>query len=126
MSWRGFTLIEVVVAMSIVVLMLGVGIPAFRGYGNRSSLEQAASEVQAAIYEAKNYALSPQIEKPTEIDRYGIKFSKNNFIIFEDDGGEGITVDERQLNPLISFTNFPASGIYFSIPKKKVKAPLLF
>lgn len=71
---RGFTLIEILVSMSIVVLMLGVGIPAFQEFGKQAELNQSASEVQNAIFEARNLSLSPEADKKPEIDYYGLIF----------------------------------------------------
>ncbi|MCA9388646.1 prepilin-type N-terminal cleavage/methylation domain-containing protein [Candidatus Berkelbacteria bacterium] len=80
---KGFTLVEILVSMSIVVLMLGVGIPAFQQFGKQAELDQAASEVQTAILEARNLALSPEAGKAPQIDYYGL--------IFHSDGSGGQT-----------------------------------
>lgn len=70
----GFSLIEVVVSITIVALMLGVGIPAFRSYGRLAAFRQAAADIQLAILQAHNLALAPEVEKPANHNYYGVQF----------------------------------------------------
>lgn len=56
---RGFTLIELLVVIAIITLFTAVGVPAFRNYGQKRQLNQAAEQVKSAILEAKSMALAP-------------------------------------------------------------------
>lgn len=69
---RGFSLIEVVVSISIVALMIGVGVPAFRQYGRLASFRQAADDIQLAILQAHNLSLAPEADKSAAENYYGV------------------------------------------------------
>jgi prepilin-type N-terminal cleavage/methylation domain-containing protein len=70
----GFSLVELLVSISIVAVMLGVGIPAFRAYGQKAELGQAATDIQVALLQAHNLALAPESDKPVVVDYYGVQF----------------------------------------------------
>lgn len=79
MKWsRGFTLVELLVSISIVTVMMGVGLPAFRNYGRKAELNQAATDIQVAILQAHNLALAPESDKPSAVDYYGVQFNPDN------------------------------------------------
>lgn len=59
MTKKGFTLIELLVVIAIITLFTAVGVPAFRNYGQKRQLNQAAEQVKSAILEAKSMALAP-------------------------------------------------------------------
>ena len=82
MNWsRGFTLVELMVSISIVTVMMAVGLPAFQNYGRKAELNQAATDIQTAILQAHNLALAPESDKPSSEKYYGVKFDviKNSF-----------------------------------------------
>ncbi|MBI4029628.1 prepilin-type N-terminal cleavage/methylation domain-containing protein, partial [Candidatus Berkelbacteria bacterium] len=56
---QSFTLIELLVVISLIALFTAVGVPAFRNYGQKRQLNQAAEQVKSAILEAKSMALAP-------------------------------------------------------------------
>lgn len=60
MKHRAFTLIEVMVSTGIIVLMLGVSLPAFTSFQKQQNLAVAADTLRDAILEAHNYALAPR------------------------------------------------------------------
>lgn len=71
---RGFTLIELLVSLAIVAMLLVVGLPAFRSYGARISLENAAQAVSQSISLARTLALAPESNKPSSVVAYGLRF----------------------------------------------------
>lgn len=72
---NGFTLVEILVTIAIVGLMLIVSVPAFRNYKDKNDLSRGADLMQAAIYETKNLALSPQTDKKDSTGYYVIRFN---------------------------------------------------
>lgn len=74
----GFTLVELMVSISIVTVMMAVGLPAFKNYGRKAELNQAATDIQVAILQAHNLALAPESDKPSSVDYYGVKFNSDN------------------------------------------------
>lgn len=65
---KGMTLIELLVSIGIVVLLLVIGVPAYRHYSYVNDLNQAAQDVKNAILETQSYALAPEENKPQEVD----------------------------------------------------------
>ncbi len=102
----GFTLIELVISLGIIVLLLALAIPLFRGSGERNKLMLTAQEVKNTILEAKNLALSPRMEKAANVDKYSIKFNQpanNQYAIYE-----GTTpISAKTLPDSISFSSLP-------------------
>lgn len=113
---RGFTLIELLVTIGIIVLLLAVGIPAFRGFGSRNELDFAAQNIKSAVVDAQNYSLAPRLEKPTNIDIYSVSFAVTGPKRFSVDEGN-LTLKEFNLSSNINFIS-PALTIPFSISGK--------
>ena len=78
MKQAGFTLVELLVSISIIVVMMGVGLPAFQTYGRTAELKQAGTDVQGAMLQAHNLALAPEADKPSADDYYGVSFNPQN------------------------------------------------
>lgn len=80
MQRRGFTLIEVIVSLGIIVMMLSVGLPAFTTFQRQQNVTMAAEGIRDAILETYNYALAPRAAdedsagKPAGADYYRIVF----------------------------------------------------
>lgn len=121
----GFTLIEILVTIAIVGLLLIVSVPAFRNYKYKNDLARGADMVQSAIYEAKNLALAPQVEKSDDVGYYVIKFTPasegNEFYIYEAEDentpySSGNLVKKFDLPTGVKFDNtLLPEGIVFSI-----------
>jgi type II secretory pathway pseudopilin PulG len=74
---RGTTLVEILITISIIVLMLGVGIPAFRTYKYQNELTQNAEYIKDQVQATQNYALAPEYDKSSDIDSYIFNISTN-------------------------------------------------
>ncbi len=72
---QGFTLLELLVTASIVTLLIGSGVPAFRRFGRVSELDLAAAQAKSAILETRSLALNPRADKPADALSYSISFS---------------------------------------------------
>ena len=110
---QGFTLLELLVSISIITLLIGTGIPAFRHFGRVSQLDQAADQVKGAILDTRAYALGPRAEKPAEIDWYQIVFDQvaQSYSLSE---GSVTVVSTATLPPFIQITS-ATSPIGFSV-----------
>lgn len=69
-SQSGFTLAELLVSISIIILFTAVLLPSFTNFGRRNELRQGAQFVQSKIMEAKSYALAPRSGGGTSIQEY--------------------------------------------------------
>ena len=56
----GFTLIELIIVISIILLMAVVSIPAYQNYGAKSELSLKADEIKSLIDRAEAYSRNPQ------------------------------------------------------------------
>lgn len=81
MKKNGFTLIEVMVSTGIIVLMLGVSLPAFLEFQKKQNLASGAEMVRDAILDAHSLSLAPRGAdssggggKPLGADFYRIAF----------------------------------------------------
>lgn len=71
---KGFTLVELIVTVSIILIMLALSLPSFSNYGRENELYQTYLNIKSAIDETKNYALAPRSEKNIDSDVYRIEF----------------------------------------------------
>ena len=120
---NGFTLIEMIVVISILAIMVAVSIPAYRSYGRRNELRNAAQQVRQALVEAQNMALAPK----AGVKGYGVHFQAKKYFVFADknfDGwyDSGVDTKEREYS-LPSETGFaqmdPVGTICFQTPTSK-------
>lgn len=78
---RGFTLIELMVTLSMVVLLLAGGVPAFNRFNYNNELQRASDTLIGGINEAKTLALAPGHDKKALYDSYKIEFLANGYEI---------------------------------------------
>jgi prepilin-type N-terminal cleavage/methylation domain-containing protein len=64
---KGFSLLELVVVMAIMVIMSGVVIASISGNKTNKDLEAAAREIEAAVREAQNDALTGKQVDPAKV-----------------------------------------------------------
>lgn len=69
----GFTLVELLVTISIISLLTIIMIPALRSFDRRNRVESAAEQMKAALMEVRNYSMSPR-SGDSNLDRYVLKF----------------------------------------------------
>lgn len=89
---KGFTLIELLVTISIVVVFLVVSLPVFQDYRYRNDLGRAADLIQSGIYETRNLALAPRVDKQKDSQYYAIKINgnSNKYEIYETQNTNGV------------------------------------
>lgn len=74
----GFTLVELLVTIGIIVLLMIVAVPNFAKYRNINDLNNAAKLIQSEIYKARNMALAPAVDKRPESDAYSVDLISTN------------------------------------------------
>ncbi|PIP51608.1 hypothetical protein COZ61_02245 [Candidatus Berkelbacteria bacterium CG_4_8_14_3_um_filter_33_6] len=96
----GFSLIELLVTISILVLLTGLTIPSYRSYQRKTGLDYYSKLIKNEIQFARSYSLSP----PTEhigFDMFGVTINTTNNtfqkIKKSSDTGDVITIE----SPLI-------------------------
>jgi prepilin-type N-terminal cleavage/methylation domain-containing protein len=71
---RGFTLIELIVAISVSLLLIGVSIPIFVREAGGKPVEKEAQSVASFVDRARNYAFHPE---DASANYYGIQISQD-------------------------------------------------
>lgn len=116
----GLTLIELIITLSIIVLLLGAGIPAYRHYSYVNDLAQAAQDVKNAILETQSFALAPEADKNPIVSISGADYPADSYLVnFPLNGTEysiylasSVKPGEYPTNPIKSY--FLPRGISFS------------
>lgn len=126
-SNKGFTLIEMLVVMFIVVLMSSLMLVNFRSSKKSYILSQAAQKLISDIRKTQNMAMSGVNPEGSSIKGYGIyvnDFVSDSYVIFADqdddqryDGGEAIkTVTLPDQIEVYSVSPWPVVHIFFQPP----------
>ena len=71
---EGFTLVELLIAISIVVVLSGVLIPGFSRYSNTQNLRQSQEQLKSDVRSIQNRALSGMSATIT-VTHWGVKFT---------------------------------------------------
>jgi type II secretion system protein H len=109
---KGFTLLEIMVVVSIIAIMTGIMIISLNQSKNRQALKTSAGEVVAAIRETQNYALTGK-SAGGSCNNYYFQFSGQNYTVYNGNGSCGIS-DSYVLSESV---NFNGSGtITFTAP----------
>jgi len=80
----GFTLIELIVSLSILMLLSSVGINMVKDFNGNQKLESAKEEILANLRLARNYAMTNQLS----IGATGVVFNLNNGVVMIKDTGK--------------------------------------
>lgn len=62
-SQSGMSLVEIIATVTIIILLLATGIPAFRNYQKQNELISDAENIKDMLTTAQNYALAPEFMK---------------------------------------------------------------
>lgn len=74
-TWRGFTLIEVMIVVGIVAIIMAMGLPSFARMYRKGPMRQAMSDVQEACGKARSEAILKGVTVELHIDVKGKRLS---------------------------------------------------
>jgi prepilin-type N-terminal cleavage/methylation domain-containing protein len=103
---RGFTMIELTVTISIMVIIAALVLVNFPGFSRQAAIERAAQEVSLALRSAQARALAVQKFVPTGQfpQGYGAFFSNvtnASFILFADLDKNGLYTSEEKVDEIV-------------------------
>ncbi|EKD56543.1 MAG: hypothetical protein ACD_58C00151G0005 [uncultured bacterium] len=122
-----FTLIELMVTISIMVMLLIVALPSFRTYSYTNELDRANETISSGIVEAQTLALASPTDKDVTHDSYKIEFTQNGYKIysglkFGEDFANNTNSQPKEIksntlpkNVVISNINLSANRLIYSI-----------
>jgi prepilin-type N-terminal cleavage/methylation domain-containing protein len=117
-EYEGFTIIEILVVLSVLVILSSVGFASLLFYGRREAVNQAAQGLKSAVLTARFDAISAVRPSSSCMVLKGYKIliftSDNSYSIHRVcDSGES-EVYRNKLSPGLSFGSVPCSQIYFA------------
>ncbi len=102
---KGFTLIEILVVVSIIILLTAITLPHLRAGEEQLALQRSGHRLAQDLRRAKEMAMSakefPGVH-PEFIGAYGIKFRENSseYILFADLNNDGVFSDPEEIERL--------------------------
>lgn len=92
MDSKGFTLIELIVAITIMSVVFAIVVPQYSKYVNSRALSLAQEQIAGDIRMTQNYALNIPEVGGSFPDGYGVRFIKDSsvYIVFTDGDGDKI------------------------------------
>lgn len=103
-STRGFTFIEVMMVVSLIAVLLGIGMPVYDSYRERARVTQAANDIAVLSANLHRYSLDnrgfpeslEQVGAGQPLDPWGRPYVYYNV----ESNGRGGARKDRRLNPL--------------------------
>lgn len=80
MKKQGFTLVELLVSISIIMLLAAIGVPSYKIMKNSIALSGESEEIVSALRTAQNRAMTSQGGTV-----WGVHFEANSYTVFGDD-----------------------------------------
>lgn len=107
----GFTLVELLVTMSIFVLVLAGAGASFRQANLRRSVNDAAETLRQAIFEVRGLALAPSVDKPPGLPGYALVLTSDT------------TWEIREIEPYIESGPEPLAHLSFGTTLETGRLP---
>ncbi len=104
---RGFTLIEVLVAVAVVAILAAIATVSLSGLRERQALAQGAEEVRSLLLRARSRSLAAEGDSV-----YGLHLSASSVTIFRGAtySGGAATNETHDLDPLITIAAYSLAG----------------
>ena len=104
---QGFTMIELVVVLAIIVLLMAVVVTPFRAFRNSKALDTTSEETLALLSEARGSTLSAK-----DGYRYGVHFESSQAVLFRGDTySSGDTTNKAiTLDNALEFSSISLAG----------------
>jgi prepilin-type N-terminal cleavage/methylation domain-containing protein len=117
MMKKGFTLVELLIVVTILVTLLGVGLASFNSFNRRERLKQAALTLKSNLRFAQTKSIS--VEKPTsgctEFVGMTVRFTQNSYAVTHECSPEGDVGDADTVTLVgMSFSPVPSDFTFVS------------
>jgi len=93
---RGFTLIEVLISISIIIIIASIATPNLIEFKRQQTLKNTTEDVLSLLNKARNNTIASKESK-----NYGIRFFSDKVILFR-----GLTYTESTDNEVVNFDSF--------------------
>jgi prepilin-type N-terminal cleavage/methylation domain-containing protein len=95
----GYTLIELLIVISIIALVFGVGTASYRNYQGRQLFEASVREILSDLRLAQEYALAGRSEGCSQFEGYVFESAQNglNYSIYRRCGGNNVLYKNKSL-----------------------------
>lgn len=113
---KAFTLIELLITISIMMLFLIVSLPAFRQYGYLNELNQAVGTIENGITETQTLSFAPTTNKNIQLNCYYIILTQNDYSIYAAKYSNGTIETDSQVK--ISSASVPKNVKISAVPSK--------
>lgn len=127
---EGFTLIELIISISILGALLGLGVPAFRSYNKQVVFDGVAQQIASQLSDARTLALAPESSKSGAVIAYGVAFDSatgsatlNRYSSLSPAQVES-QVQQITLSSPVVFERVPTDPVFYPISLAGEPAPL--
>lgn len=112
---KGFTIIELLITISIMGMLTVIMIPAMRSFDRKNKVAAGIEGLKSAVTEAKNYSMSPRYADK-DVDRYAVRVSSSYYEVgWVNKLGTWNSIYQR---------NFPKGVVYASGTFSPLAAPV--
>jgi prepilin-type N-terminal cleavage/methylation domain-containing protein len=105
---RGFTLIELIITISIFAIMMAIAIPSFLTYRPTMKIKGAARDIASALQFARMKAVS-------ENNTFAVRFSGSSYSIYDDNDNDDVYADTTDPLDIAVRTLTLPDGISFGV-----------
>lgn len=113
MKRSAFTIIELLIAMSIMVLLFGIGVAKYVSFNQSQTIKQAAQKLKSDLRVVANKAITGEKNGCGTLDGYQVSFISGQYSISSAcSGGTFIAVNAVNLPTGVSFNPLPSPVLF--------------